>query len=121
MEWFTADFHLSHKNIIHYCSTSGNYINVPPKVVKNRYVDKDKNYEIYIIENNAKHDIQVKNKLELQQFLKYLKNYIPFNSSIAKAGSSYRITISSFTIENKYFDPDSAQGKDFWIYFVEDV
>jgi len=55
----------------------------------------------------------------MQQFLKYLKNYYPFKASIASAEASYRITISSFLIENKYFDPETAKGKEFWIYFVE--
>ena len=102
-------------------STSGNYINVPPKIVKNKYVDKNKEYQIYIVENSPEHDILAKSKSELQQFLKYLTNYYPFKASIASAGSSYRITISSFLIENKYFDPDTAKGKDFWIYFVDDI
>ncbi len=100
-------------------NTSSNYLNVPPKVIKNRYIDKDKEYEIYIVENNPDHDILAKNKLEMQQFLKFLKDYYPFTASVASAGSSYRITISSFLIENKFFDPEKAKGKDFWIYFVE--
>ena len=102
-------------------STSGNYFNVPPKIVKNKYINKDKKYEIYIVENSPEHDILAKSKSELQQFLKYLKNYYPFRASIASAGSSYRITISSFLIENKYFDPETAKGKEFWVYFVEDI
>lgn len=100
-------------------STSGNYLNIPPKIVKNKYVDKDKEYEIYIVENSPDHDILTKSKSEMQQFLKYLKNYYPFKASIASAGASYRITISSFLIENKYFDPEAAKGKELWIYFVE--
>jgi len=101
--------------------TSGNYLNVPPKVVKNKYVDKNKEYDIYIVENSPEHDILAKKKSELQQFLKYLKNYYPFKASIASAGNSYRITISSFMIENQYFDTELAKGKDFWVYFVEDL
>jgi len=30
-----------------------------------------------------------------------------------------RLAISSFLIENKYFDPGTVKGKEFWIYFVE--
>ena len=102
-------------------STSGNYFNVPPKIIKNKYIDKDKEYEIYIVENSPEHDILAKSKSDLQQFLKSLDNYYPFRTSIASAGSSYRITISSFLIENKYFDPEKAKGREFWIYFVEDI
>lgn len=52
-------------------------------------------------------------------FFAWNKN--PFKASVASEGSSYRITISSFLIENEYFDPEKAKGKEFWSYFVEDV
>jgi len=50
-----------------------------------------------------------------------LKDYYPFKASFTRAGTSYLMTISSFLIENKYFDPEKAKGKEFWIYFVEEI
>lgn len=115
---------IANKKIVYRFKTkparSGNqyHFNIPSFAIKNKYINPQKEYWIYFGENNPKHDKEVINNEKLQEFLEVLKGLLPFTAIPAKAGSQYRITIPSFLIENKYFDPN----KDiiYWIYFVQE-
>ena len=85
------------------------HFNIPAFAIRNNYVKPEIEYTIYYAEVGT---INIKN-ITLNDIKKLLK----FDSTPAKTGTQYRLTIPTFLIKNNYFDPDKKVK--YWIFMIE--
>ncbi len=50
--------------------------------------------------------------------LDMIKKQLSFKATPAKAGNQYRLTIPTFLIKNKYFDPE--KNAKYWVFMVDE-
>lgn len=86
------------------------HFNIPAFAIRNKYVDPDKEYTVYYIEVGT---INIDNIT-----IDMIKKQLSFKTTPAKAGNQYRLTIPTFLIKNKYFDPEKKAK--YWVFMVDE-